>query len=162
MKKKLSVLLAVVLVAVVSTAAAPSPPTSDRDQVLKVVQGFFDALATNNVESYRTLFVPGSQITAARNTPDGFSVRRRTIEDDLQKMPSNQNRLLERMWNPTVHVQGRVAAVWTPYDFHTNGRFSHSGVDIFNLLKTDAGWRIASVVYSVEPETLSQHPAGRP
>jgi cytochrome c556 len=38
MKKKLSVLLAVVLVAVVSTAAAPSPPTSDRDQVLKVVQ----------------------------------------------------------------------------------------------------------------------------
>ena len=162
MKPVGSLLLIAALFSSASVPVVAAPPAPDRDQVLKVVQNFFDALAANDVEAYRALFVPATQITSTRNTPDGFSIRRRTVEDDSQKMPSSQNRLLERMWNPIVQVQGRVAVVWTPYDFHLNGRFSHSGVDVFSLLKTDTGWKIASVVYSVEPGTPSQHPAGPP
>jgi hypothetical protein len=154
---------ATLLAAALSPPMAPAAvPASDRAQVLQVVQRFFDALAANDVETSRALFLPGAQITAARNTPTGFALRRRTIEDDLQKMPANQNRYLERAWDSTVHLQGRLAAVWTPYDFHLNGKFSHSGIDAFTLVKTDEGWRIVSLAYSVEPETPSRHPAGPP
>lgn len=153
--------------ALLAAALCPVPansagPASDREQVLQIVQRFFDALAANDVETSRALFVPGAHITAARNTPAGFVLRRRTIEDDLQKMPANQNRYLERAWDSTVHLQGRLAAVWTPYDFHLNGKFSHSGIDVFTLVKTDDGWKIVSLAYSVEPETPSRHPAGPP
>lgn len=162
MKTVLAVLISTLLFPAMGLSASTDVPPADREQVLKVVQEFFDALAGKQVEAYRALFVPGAQITAARLTAEGLVLRQRSVEEDLQKMPANSNRLLERMWNPTVHVQGRIAAVWTPYDFHTNGRFSHSGIDVFSLVKTATGWKIASAVYSVEPEAPSRHPAGPP
>jgi len=58
----------------------------------------------------------------------------------------------ERMWNPEVRIRGFIASVWTPYDFWSDGKFSHCGVDAFNLIKTDEGWRIAGGTYTVERE----------
>ena len=30
------------------------------------------------------------------------------------------------MWDPEVQVDGDIAALWAPYDFHIGGRFSHA------------------------------------
>lgn len=154
-------LLFPVLLHAVPASAAPTPP-AERDQVLAIVQRFFDALAARNGEAMRALFVPGAQVTAARPAGAELTLRQRTVEDDARSLPANPNQLLERMWNPTVLVEGRIAVVWTPYDFHVNGRFSHSGVDAFTLFKTETGWKVATVAYSVEPEAPSRHPAGPP
>ncbi|MFQ5529997.1 MAG: hypothetical protein ACE5FP_06550, partial [Gemmatimonadota bacterium] len=54
--------------------------------------------------------------------------------------------LLERMWDPTVHIDGRLATVWTPYDFYRDGEFSHCGVDVFVIARTGDGWKIVSLV----------------
>ena len=134
----------------------------DRAQVVGVVQKFLDALAARDAVTLQALMLPGTQITSARPVPEGLSVRRRVAEDDAKRLPTGSDRLLERMWNPTVLIQGRIATVWTPYDFHTNGTFSHSGIDVFILLKTAEGWRIAGLAYTVEPEVPSAHPAGAP
>ena len=72
------------------------------------------------------------------------------------------NTYLERMWSPTVHFTGRIAVVWTRYDFHLNGAFSHNGTDCITLLQTDAGWKIATCAYSVEPGSRTEIPAGAP
>jgi hypothetical protein len=47
-------------------------------------------------------------------------------------------------------MQGRIATVWAPYDFWIDGKFSHCGVDAFDLIKTDKGSRIAGGAYTVE------------
>src|SRR5256885_3716182 len=39
----------------------------------------------------------------------------------------------ERMWNPEVRIDGGIATLWTPYDFHVGPRFSHCGYDAFQL-----------------------------
>ena len=39
----------------------------------------------------------------------------------------------------------------------------HCGVDVFTLLKSEGGWRIATLVWSVEqPPACQRHPAGPP
>jgi ketosteroid isomerase-like protein len=134
----------------------------DRAQVLEVVQRFFDSLAKKDMAALQATVLPGTPITTWRPTPEGTGIRRRTVEEDVKAIPANPEALLERMWNPTVLVQGRLATVWTPYDFHRNGRFSHSGTDVFTLVKTSEGWRIVSLVYTVEPDLPSAHPAGPP
>ena len=68
---------------------------------------------------------------------------------------------LERMWDQTVLVEGDVAVVWTPYDFWLGGEFSHGGVDVITLLRTDEGWRIASFAWSVVPDFESPLPPPR-
>ena len=84
------------------------------------------------------------------------------VDADAARLKDGKEALLERMWSPTVHINGRIAVVWTRYDFHVNGKFTHSGTDCFTLLKTDQGWKIASCVYSVEPGAHTEHPAGPP
>ena len=154
------------LLAIVSCHAAgpvPSgPPAPDRDQVLKIVQGFFDAMGKSEAEALRILAVPGSQITVAPRPGTDAPVRRRMIEADIDSLKANKNQLFERMWNPTVLIEGRIAVVWTPYNFHRNGKFTHNGTDVFTLMKLTDGWKIVSIAYTVEPEAPTRHPAGPP
>ncbi|MBI3130177.1 MAG: hypothetical protein HYZ13_02360 [Acidobacteria bacterium] len=137
-------------------------PVQDRQRILDVVQKFFDTLAAKDVEAMKALVLPGTPITVLRPAPEGPALRRRVVEDDHRSLPASPEKLLERMWNPTVLVQGRIATVWTPYDFHRDGRFSHSGIDVFTLVFTEGRWRIASLAYTVEPDVASAHPAGSP
>ena len=47
-------------------------------------------------------------------------------------------------------VHGLIATVWAPYDFWIDGKLSHCGIDAFDLIKTEDGWKIAGGVYTVE------------
>lgn len=143
-------------------AQAPSAADADRREVLALTQAFFDALAARDGAALRKLCLPEFRIQSIRPAPGGTSVRSRSLEEVLEALASSREPQLERMWNPTVQVQGRIAVVWTPYDFHRNGTFSHSGTDTFTFLKTDSGWRIAALAYTVEPDRPSAHPSGPP
>jgi Putative lumazine-binding len=134
----------------------------ERVAVVRVVQGFFDALQHKDGEALRALCQPGAQFISGRETPEGFKLKSRPVEVDVARRSESKDRWLERMWTPTVHVEGRIAVVWTRYDFHNNGILSHNGTDCFTLMKTDAGWKIVSLAYSVEPGTQTENPAGPP
>ncbi|MBI5770523.1 MAG: nuclear transport factor 2 family protein [Verrucomicrobia bacterium] len=143
--------------------AETAPPTTDRAAIVQVVQSFFDALQAKDGARLRATCQPGAQITSIRPGADGANaIRQRSIETDAEQLTASPDSWLERMWSPTVHLDGRIAVVWTRYDFHRNGRMSHNGTDCFTLLKTDAGWKIASAAYTVEPSAQTQNPAGPP
>lgn len=160
--KSFALLLLALLPSYAGEALSVSKSAGDRDQVLQVVQGFFDAMAKSDGEALRALAVPGSQVTVAPRPGVDGPVRRRMIEADVDSLKANKNQLLERMWNPTVMIEGRIAVVWTPYDFHRNGKFTHNGTDVFTLMKLTEGWKIVGIAYTVEPEPPSRHPAGAP
>ena len=143
-------------------ADASLSASTERAAVVKVVQQFFDALQTKDGESLRAICQPGAQFTSGRPTPDGYAVRSRPVETDIARLAESKDHWLERMWTPTVHIEGRIAVVWTRYDFHLNEKLSHNGTDCFTLIKTDGGWKIVCGAYSVEPGTKTEHPAGAP
>ena len=69
----------------------------------------------------------------------------------------------ERGFDGTARVQGGVALVWVPYDLYLGDQWSHCGVDVFTLMKSDGRWRVAALVYTVEqPPACRKHPAGPP
>ena len=68
---------------------------------------------------------------------------------------------LERLWEPVVLIDGDIAMVWARYDFWLGEVFSHGGTDVVVLLRTDAGWKIASFAWSVETEATDT-PLGPP
>jgi hypothetical protein len=59
-----------------------------------------------------------------------------------------------------VEVHERIAMVWAPYDLWVNEKYSHCGVDVFTLLKTEEGWKIASIAYTIEKKGCG-HEIGR-
>jgi tetratricopeptide (TPR) repeat protein len=143
-------------------AAADRPdPGAERRAVLATAQAFFEVIASGDADAGRALVTETVSFIGMSTTADGVVLSESGRDAFLERI-TGASGLLERMWDPTVMVHGTVASVWTPYDFHVNGEFSHCGVDAFNLVKTDDGWRIASIVWTVEPTGCPPSPLGPP
>ncbi|GEP96812.1 hypothetical protein CCY01nite_30720 [Chitinophaga cymbidii] len=52
----------------------------------------------------------------------------------------------ERITFERIMVDGALASVWTPYRFYLNEKFSHCGVNSFQLMKSASGWKIIYLV----------------
>lgn len=133
-------------------ALAPSitqaQSTAERDAILKTVQAFFDTMTATDVEGARKILMPQGRFHATRMR-DG-NIRSFSNEEYFADLQAGKQTLRERMWNPEVRVHGLIATVWTPYDFWVDGKFSHCGIDAFDLVKTEEGWKIAGGAYTLE------------
>jgi hypothetical protein len=131
-------------------------------RVEMVARAFLEALSETDTAALRGLMASEVNLSSVREGPGGAAIGHSTGEDFLASLGRENQNLLERMWEPTVLVEGRVAVVWTPYDFHLNGEFSHCGIDIFTLLKGEDGWRVTGVTYNVIREGCPPSPLGPP
>lgn len=137
-----------------SVQAADADTAAERE-VLGVVDALFSAMAKHDVEASRKLIVPGANFVAVR--PD----RPLVVEHDsdyLESLDKHKEALRERIWDAKVDVQGDIAQVWAPYDFHLDGKLSHCGIDSFSLVRGAEGWRIAGVSYSVQTQGCASSP----
>ncbi len=138
------------------------PPSPVEREVLAAVQAFFDAMAAADRDGSAAVLLEGGQYFRIREGSGGAEAVRVLHSDYVASLGDGEDRLLERMWDPTVLVRRELALVWTPYDFFVNGAFSHCGVDAFTLVRAGDRWRIASILYTVEREGCAPGPLGPP
>jgi hypothetical protein len=131
-----------------ATTYAQSP--SERDAVLKVVQGFFDTMTARDVEGARKILQPQGRFHAIRIRDGKPDIRAFSNEEYFADLKSGKTKMQERIWNPEVRITGGIATVWAPYDFWIDGKLSHCGTDAFDLIKTEDGWKLAGGVYTLE------------
>ena len=131
-------------------AVARGQSMADRDAVLNVVQLFFDTMAARDAEGARKIMVPEGRLFAMEMRKPNASPSSFTHEEHFARLQKGKTTNRERMWNPDVRVHGSIATVWAPYDFWIDGKFSHCGVDAFDLIKTADGWKIAGGAFTME------------
>jgi len=134
--------------------------TDKKAAVVEVVRLFFEAMTAKDVEQSRTLMTPDGILYGYRESDDGLQIVRLTHASYLEGLAGRENKLVERFWDPKVLLHDRMAVVWTPYDLFIDGEFSHCGIDSFSLLKTEAGWKITGIVFSMEPDDCAASPLG--
>ena len=134
-----------------------------RAEVLVTIRAALSTLGDRNVEAHRELFLPEATITAVALRDGERTIRVSTLEESINSIAAVTVPMVERIWDPEVRVDGEVAIVWAPYDFYINDSFSHCGHDGFQLVRTDRGWRLASLIYTVEqPPDCELQPDGVP
>jgi hypothetical protein len=142
----------------VAPAQSPSGPGSDRDAVIATVQKFFDTMTSKDVaEARRVLMADGRFVSVRDDRPEP---RPSTFQGYLDGLAARKQDYRERMWDPEVRIHGAIATMWTRYDFWVDGKFSHCGVDAFDLVKTSEGWKISGGVYTVERIGCPPSPLG--
>ena len=52
----------------------------------------------------------------------------------------------ERIAFEDIKIDGPLAMAWTPYQFYWKGSFSHCGVDAFQLVRMNDGWKIQYLI----------------
>ncbi len=63
----------------------------------------------------------------------------------IMSIPKNVN-FKEELLDYQISIDGKMANVWTPYKFFFKERFSHCGANSFQLLKSEAGWKIIYII----------------
>ena len=141
--------------------AAAAPVPAQEAAVLAVVDSALARISAEDMVGFTDLILPGATIGVVGES-DGrpyFGMRSRA--EDRERVPRGD--IVERGFEPEVMVAGLIATVWLPYDFHRDGAWSHCGINVFTLVRTVDGWRIASIVYTYEqPPACREHPAGPP
>ena len=141
---------------------AQAPAEGGEEAVLQVVQGLFDAMAARNPDAARELLLADGYFTSHRQENGERVISTVSHQEFLESMATWDEAPLERIWEPDVVIRGGVAMAWTPYDFWWGGEFSHCGVNVFSLVETPEGWKIASIVYTVERTGCEPSPLGPP
>lgn len=132
---------------------------AEKDDVVAAVQRTFDAMEARDVQALRASVLPEAQFFVVLE--DG-KVRAVSLDQFAARLGEAKEPLLERMWKPRVLISGRLASVWTPYDFHRGGKFSHCGIDAVHLLKTSDGWKLSSIAYTMQTKGCKASPLGPP
>lgn len=150
------------LLALAALCCSATALAQNEAEVLAVADEALARISQDDSAGLAALMIPEAMIYVGVKGEDGsYSVRTRTYEDTRDRPIESD--LEERGWDPTVHVSGTIAIVWYPYDIYVDGAWSHCGVDIFNMIRTNDGWRIAVLQYNVQqPPECSPHPEGPP
>jgi hypothetical protein len=133
----------------------------DHTAVLAVAESALAAVTRSDFVAFTDLMLDSAVTFSAGERNGQFRLQFRTRAEQRATPPGGK--YVERGFKPEVRVSGPVAMIWLPYDFYLDGKWSHCGVDAFTLIKSQAGWRIATVVWSVEqPPACQRHPSGPP
>lgn len=151
--KRIALLVLVAAAACSTTrpAAAP-PPSAESAAVVAVAERLFDAMRTRDTAAIRALFLPGARIVSVARQGGEVVVSDRGVAEFLPAIAAAPEPLVERMWSPEVRIDGDLASLWAPYEFHRGARFSHCGTDAFQLVRAGGAWRIAALSYTVQRE----------
>lgn len=116
---------------------------SEEAAVLAVVTELWDAMRAGDSTRVRAILHPDAR---------GFTVMMRDGEtrfmegdpDDFVRAIGTPHDAVydERVMNEEVRIDGSLATYWTDYEFWLGDTLSHCGVDAFQLVKTDDGWKL--------------------
>jgi len=136
-------------------AAILPAAASDEDDVIAAVQKIFDGMAAHDAAIIRSAMLPDARLNSIRDTNAPASM---PAEDFAARIAAAQGALVERFTEkPRVFIRGRMAVLWSEYEFLRDGKFNHCGVDTATLFKTPEGWKVASLGYTTETTGCKGH-----
>jgi len=129
----------------------PAKTDAERDAVA-TVQKLFDAMRARDTVAVRALFHADAHLFVPMQNDAGGTIRVMTAAEFATQIGNAAQQPNERMQNPQVRIDGNLATIWTDYEFRRGEEFSHCGTDAFHLARTDEGWSILQIAYTIRNE----------
>ncbi len=143
-KQMKCILTALTVLLVTSNLSAQSA----EDSVKTTINNLFVAMKNGDASLFKTVFSDSAILqTISRNKEGKTLVRTESVDEfasfvgQLKKDSAD-----ERIHFETIKIDGPLAIAWTPYNFYYNGKFSHCGVNSFQLVRFDGEWKIQYLV----------------
>ena len=116
--------------------------TPEEQAVLASVQAMFDGMAKRDAAAIKEPTLPGGTMVLMRDgKPTQMTFE--AFADRVGKPGTTQ--IEERIHDPLVRIDNDLAMVWAPFEFLIDGKVDHCGTDLFNLVRKDGKWLVASV-----------------
>ena len=152
----------ILLLSALATLAgmAPAAAQAPEDEVLGVVHRLFDGMRQADTTMMRSTLHPDVRLVTTGDR-DGEPVAQVVaVERWLDAVAASTEPLDETLHDPEVRIDGNLATVWTFYTLDVGDRFSHCGVDAFQLVRAADGWKIIQVADTRRPEGCEREGGG--
>ncbi len=119
-----------------------------RDSIKATVNDLFTAMKTSDPAKLAATFDSSAVLqTISRNAAGETVVLGEKVADfaaSVGKLAAGDAD--ERVEFDRIMIDGPMATVWAPYKFYYKGKFSHCGVDMFQLVRVSSGWKIVYLI----------------
>jgi hypothetical protein len=138
--RSFSLMLAIVCGVLLNASLLAATP--EEQAVLAPIHAMLDGMAKRDAAAIKVPLLPGGTMVLMR---DGKPVQM-TLEAFADRVgkPAAAH-IEERIYDPVIRIDNDLAVVWVPFEFLSDGKVDHCGTDLFNLVRIDGKWLIASV-----------------
>jgi hypothetical protein len=116
--------------------------TPDEQAVMAPITQMFDGMTKRDADAIKKPLLPGGSMVLMR---DGKPTQMTFEAFAAAVGKPGKAHIEERIHDPLVRIDNDLAMVWAPFEFLVDGKVDHCGTDLFNLVRTDGKWLIASV-----------------
>src|SRR5688572_12009156 len=118
------------------------------DSIKAVINQLFDAMRNIDGEKLKDAFADSAILqTIGRTKEGGFRIVNEPVDNfvkSISRLPKDSAD--ERISFEDIKIDGPLASVWTPYKFYYAGKFSHCGVNSFQLVRINGRWKIQYLI----------------
>jgi hypothetical protein len=118
------------------------------DSVKAVVKQLFEGMKNSDAMMIQSVFADSAILQSVGRNKEGKTVIENEKIDEFAKSISGLKKGAadEQIVIESVKIDGQLAMVWAPYKFYFEGKFSHCGVDSFQLVFINGQWKIQYLI----------------
>jgi len=154
-----SFMAAALLVCAPAFARTPNDAAAEA-QLREVIRRFDAAIVAGDGATLRSLFLPQPSAWASvlgeaeyarlkARRPEAQRVRPDTYENFAKMVETAKLPQRERFTDIDIRTDGAMASVSFDYVYEEDGVAQNRGIESWQLIKADDGWKIVSMLYSV-------------
>lgn len=117
--------------------------------VQKTVEGFFEAFHKQDSIAMKSFMADKVVLqTTGRNKEGKTQFRTTPIEKLYESIVSIPDSIQfeEKLTSWSIQVDRTMANAWVGYEFWLNGKFSHCGINSFQMVNFDGDWKIIYLI----------------
>ena len=131
-----------------TTIAGFAQNLNDEAAVKATINLLFDGMRNSDTTMLKKAFAANNTMQTIVKTKDGKAmVRTESLANFIKSVGTpHSEKYDERIVFTKILIDDNLASVWTDYQFYIGERFSHCGVNSFQLFKGDDGWKIVYLI----------------
>lgn len=143
--KKLALTTVLLLVMITVSNAQKN---NEEEAVKNTINLLFDGMRNSDTTMIRKAFAAKNTMeTIAINKEGKAVVRTENVNNFIKSIGvPHPEKYDERITFNKILIDANLASVWTDYKFYIGDKFSHCGVNSFQLFKGDDGWKIIYII----------------
>lgn len=122
---------------------------SQNSEPKEIVDEFFIGFHAKDSLQLQKVCHSDMKLQTVTNAKESSRLKTEMVTDfykSIASIPDNV-KVLEKITDYKVQIDGNMAHVWTPYEFYINGQLSHVGVNSFTMiLEPNGEWKIVHII----------------
>lgn len=146
-------LLAAFLILLFVGYAVPATAQTPEDEVRATIDNLFDGMRAGDSTAVRATFHDNATLASSFSREGTPVLHAGSVDAFVNAVGTPHEQVWdEKIWDIKIHVRDNLAVAWMDYAFFLDDQLSHCGVNAFQLVRTEDGWKTVHIIDTRQQE----------